>query len=90
MNPTVIAALTSAIYLGWSKLCENAGVKEPIAWTLVKTGEGRAFVGQKAAKAGINLATAAAAKLQENMAKAKTETPDIIDVKAAEPKAEEN
>ena len=89
MNPLTLATLSSIIYLGWSKLCENVGAPEPIAWTLQKTSDGVCYVSKAAGKAAVNVTTAAANKLQENMAKAKPEATaetaqpkDVIDVKA--------
>ena len=88
MNPLTLATLSSIIYLGWSKLCENVGAPEPLAWTLQKAADGTAYVGKAAGKAAVNLSKAAAAKLHENMQKAKPEATaeakpkDVIDVKA--------
>jgi len=88
MNPLTLATLSSIIYLGWSKLCENVGAPEPLAWTLQKTSDGVYYVGKAAGKAAVNVTKAAANKLNENMAKAKAadtaeaKHADVIDVKA--------
>ena len=90
MNPLIGCACGSALYMGWSTLCSNAGFKEPIALAIVKIGEGAAWVTKKAASGAMNMATQAVAEFQKNMAAARKPEDDVIDVKATEPTAENN